>query len=178
LRRPALNGAGWNHEPGVAVTVDVHPFRAAWETRDLDAWSSNFAPDIVLHSPLIQTPFEGKETAIELYGVLFDALGEVEITHESSDGDSHVFFWRAEAGRRTIEGADLIRVDGDGRIREVRVLIRPLANIAAFAEVSGPPLAAKRGRAQAWVLRVLTLALRPIFAAVDFLAPRLTQRSG
>jgi SnoaL-like protein len=162
----------------VAVTVAVHPFRAAWETRDLDAWSSTFAPDIVLHSRLIQTPFEGKETATELYGVLFDALGEVEITHESSDGDSHAFFWRATAGRRTIEGADLIRVDGDGNVREISVLIRPLANIAAFAEVTGPPLAAKRGRVQTWVLRVLTLPLRPIFAVADFLAPRLTQRRG
>ena len=154
----------------------MHPFRAAWETRDLDAWSATFAPDIVLHSPLIQTPFAGKETATELYGVLFEALGEVDITHESSDGDSHVFFWRAVAGRRTIEGADLIRVDSEGRIREVRVLIRPLANLAAFAEVAGPPLAAKRGRIRAWLTRVLGLPLRPIFAAFDFLAPRLTQR--
>jgi hypothetical protein len=30
------------------VTVDAHSFRAAWQTRDLDAWSSIFAPDIVL----------------------------------------------------------------------------------------------------------------------------------
>ncbi len=156
--------------------MDVHPFRAAWATRDLQAWSATFAPDVVLRSPLIQTPFEGKESATELYGVLFDALRDVEITHESSAGDSHAFFWRAAAGRRTIEGADLLRADGDGRIREITVLIRPLASLAAFAEVVGPPLAAKRGRVRAWVLRVLTLPLRPLFAGVDLVAPRLIQR--
>jgi hypothetical protein len=108
--------------------------------------------------------------------VLFEALGEFEITHESTDGDSHAFFWRAAVGRRTIEGADLIRVDGEGKIYEIRVLIRPLANIAIFAAAAGPPLAAKRGRVQGWLLRLLTLPLKGIFAAVDFLAPRLTQR--
>lgn len=159
------------------MTSRVHPFRAARETRDLNAWSSTFAPDIVLHSPLIQTPLR-KEAATELYGVLFEALGEVEITHESSDGESQALFWRASDGHRTIEGADLIRVDDEGRVREVRVLIRPLASIAAFAEVVGPPLAAKRGAVEALVVRVLTLPLRPIFAIVDFLAPRLTQPCG
>src|SRR4051794_30293487 len=125
---------------------------------------------------MIQAPFRGRETATELYGVLFEALGEVEITDEFAGGDSHAFFWRAAAGGRSIEGADLIRVDEQGKISEIRVLIRPLANIATFAAAAVPPLAAKRGPIQAWVLRVLTLPLRAIFAAVDFLAPRLTQR--
>jgi ketosteroid isomerase-like protein len=160
----------------VAGAVDVHPFRAAWQTRDLDAWSATFAPDIVLHSPMIQAPFSGREAATELYGVLFDALGEFEITDEFAGGDSHAFFWRANVGRRRIEGADLLRVDEQGKISEVRVLIRPLANIATFAAAAGPPLAAKRGPIQGLLLRVLTLPLRAIFAAVDFVAPRLTQR--
>ena len=154
----------------------MHPFRAAWQTRDVQVWSATFAPDIVLHSPLIKTPFEGKEAAAELYGILFEVLGAVEITHESANGDSHAFFWRAQAGRRTIEGADFIRYDERGRIVEIRVLIRPLAGLAAFARVAGPPMAAKRGPVRAWVLRVLTLPLGPLFAAVDLLAPRLTQR--
>jgi hypothetical protein len=151
---------------------EVHPFRAAWQTRDLDAWSATFSPEIVLHSPIIQAPFEGKEAATELYGVLFEALGEVEITDEFTEGDSHAFFWRAAVGRRTIEGADLIRFDAEGMIDEVRVLIRPLANIATFAAAAGPPLAAKRARWRGWLLRLLTAPLRAIFAAVDFLAPR------
>jgi hypothetical protein len=156
--------------------VSVHPFRAAWETRDLDAWSANFASDIVLHSPIITSPFEGREAARELYGVLFDALADVEITHQSAAGDSHAFFWRARAHGRSIEGADLVRTDGDGLIREIRVLIRPLAGIGTFMAAAGPPLAAKRGPVQALLLRVLTAPLRAVFAMVDFLAPRLAQR--
>lgn len=129
-----------------------------------------------MHSPVIQAPFEGIEAATELWGVLFATLRDFEITRESNDGDSHAFFWRAAAGRRTIEGAALVELDGQGRIREISVLIRPLANLAAFAEVVGPALAAQRGQAEASVFRVLTLPLRPLFAAVDLLAPRLIQR--
>jgi hypothetical protein len=156
--------------------VDVHPFRAAWQTRDLDAWSSTFAPEIVLHSPMIKMTFRGQEAATELYGVLFDALEEFQITHEFARPDEYACFWLASAGGRTIEGSDLIRHDEQGKIAEVRVFIRPLASIAIFAAAVGPPLAAKRGPVQGLLLGVLTLPLKAIFAAVDFLAPRLIQR--
>jgi ketosteroid isomerase-like protein len=156
--------------------VDVHPFRAAWQTRDLDAWSSNFAPDIVLYSPMIKMTFRGQEAATELYGVLFDALEEFQITDEFARQGEYACFWRAKAGGRTIEGSDLIGHDEHGKIAEVRVFIRPLASIAIFAAAAGPPLAAKRGPVKGLLLRVLTVPLRVIFAAVDFLAPRLIQR--
>ena len=156
--------------------MDVHPFRAAWQTRDLEAWSSTFAPDIVLHSPMIKMTFRGPEAATELYGVLFDALEEFRITDEFARQNEYACFWQAKAGGRTIEGSDLIRHDEHGKIADVRVFIRPLASIAVFAAAVGPPLAANRGPIQGLVLRVLTLPLKAIFAAVDFLAPRLIQR--
>jgi SnoaL-like domain len=156
--------------------VEVHPFRAAWQTRDLDAWVDALAPDVVLHSPVTKTPFHGREAAAELYGILFTALGDVEITDEFALGDSHAFFWRAEIGGQSIEGADLVRSDAVGKIVEVRVLIRPLVNIAAFAAAVGPPLAAKRGRFRAPLLRLLTLPLKAILALADTVASRLAQR--
>ena len=52
----------------------------------------------MLHSPVTRSPFRGREAARELYGVLFDAFGAVEITDELAEGDSHAFFWRAELG--------------------------------------------------------------------------------
>jgi hypothetical protein len=156
--------------------VDDHPFRAAWQTRDLDAWAGALAPDVELYSPVITSPFRGRDAAIELYGVLFDALGDVDITDEFEAGDTHAFFWRANVGGRRIEGADLLRHDTQGKITEVRVLIRPLVGIGTFAGAAGPPLAAKQGRARAWLLRTLTLPLRAIFAVADLVASRLSQR--
>jgi len=148
----------------------------AWRTRDLDAWAEALAPDVVMHSPVIRTPFNGRDAAVELFGVLFDTLGEVNITDELLDGDSHAFFWRAQIGTRTIEGVDLVRSDEAGRVSEINVMIRPLVDIATFAGAIGPQLAAKRGPLRGPLVRLLNAPLRSIFILVDFIASRLTQR--
>jgi hypothetical protein len=154
----------------------VHPFRAAWETRDLDAWVAALAPDVVLHSPVVTAPFRGREAAAELYGILFEEFGEVELTHELGEGDTHAFFWLAELGGRRIEGTDLLHTNERGEIDQVTVLIRPLVDIGLFAGEVGPKLARRRGPVQALVLTLLTLPLRGLLALADLVAPRLTQR--
>lgn len=154
----------------------MHPFRAAWETRDLDVWVAALAPDVVLHSPVMTTPFRGRDAAAELYGILFEKFGHVELTHELSAGDTHAFFWRADLGGRRIEGTDLLRTNQAGEIGEVTVMIRPLVDIGLFAGEVGPSLARRRGRVQAVVLTLLTAPLRGLLAVADAVAPRLTQR--
>jgi ketosteroid isomerase-like protein len=156
--------------------VDVHPYRAAWQTRDLNAWAEALDVDVVMYSPVFKTPFRGREAAVELFGVLFEALGEVRITDEFVSGDSHAFFWRADAGGRWIEGTDLLRRGEDGKIVEITVMVRPLVGIAAFAGAVGQPLAAKRGAWRAAVLRLLTPALKATLAVADVVASRLVQR--
>jgi hypothetical protein len=156
--------------------MDAHPFRTAWQTRNLDDWADALAPDVVLHSPLVTTPFVGREVAIELYGVLFEVFGDVDITHELDDGRSHAFFWRAQLGAQSIEGADLLSYDEHGKIAEVTVLIRPLLGIATFAAAAGPPLAARQSSARGTLARLLTIPLRSLFAIIDTLSTRLGQR--
>lgn len=155
--------------------MDEHPFRTAWRTRELDAWIEALSPEIVLHSPVVRTPFRGRSAATELYDVLFETFGEVEITGEFADTDSHAFFWRADVAGRAIEGADLLRYDAQGKIAEIRVLIRPLVDIATFAAAAGPPLAARRSPTRGVLVRLLTLPLKGILGAADIVASRLIQ---
>src|SRR3954447_11674839 len=155
-----------------------HPFRRAWETRDVDGWAAALADDVVLHSPVISSPFAGRAAVRELYEVLFAAFGRVDIFAELTGGDARMFAWRGEIGGRVVEGADFVRADARGKIAEIRVFIRPLVDIGVFAGAAGPPLARRRGRLQALVLRALTLPLRGLLATVDVVAPRLAQRRG
>lgn len=151
-----------------------HPFRAAWRTRDLDAWIEALSPEIVLRSPVVRAPFRGRAAARELYSVLFQTLGEVEITAELAGAeDTHVFFWLAKVAGRRIEGADLMRYDEQGRIAEIRVLIRPLVSIAVFASAVGPALTARRSPTRGALARLLTLPLKGILTLVDVAASRL-----
>lgn len=156
--------------------MEAHPYRTAWQTRDLDAWADALAPDVELYSPIFNSPFRGREAAIELFEVLFRAAGTVEITDELSSGDTHAFFWRADFDGRPVEGVDLIRHDRDGKITEIRVSIRPLVGIAAFGVAVGPPLARKRGALRAPLLRLLMVPFNAILALADVVASRLVQR--
>jgi hypothetical protein len=156
--------------------VEQHPFEAAWRTRDLDAWGNALADDVVLYSPVMTTSFKGREAAVELYGILFDAFGSFEITDAFASGDTHAFFWLGELDGRRIQGTDLIRSDAQGKVAEVTVLIRPLVDIAVFAGAVGPELARRRGRVRGLLLTLLTMPLRALMAAADFAAPRLAMR--
>jgi hypothetical protein len=157
--------------------MTVHPYRTAWQTRDLDTWAQVLAPDVVLHSPIIRSPFRGREAAVELFGVLFETIGEMEITDEfAAENGSHAFYWRADVGGRWVEGTDLLRSDANGQIAEIRVMIRPLVDIAAFAAAIGPPLGAKRGQSRAMLVRLLTLPLRGLLLVADAVSSRLVQR--
>ena len=155
--------------------MDDHPFRTAWRTRDLDAWIEALSPEIVLHSPVVRRPFRGRSAATELFGVLFETFGEMEITSEFAGADAHAFFWRANLGGRVIEGADLLRYDEQGKIAEIRVLIRPLVDIAVFASAIGPPLAARRSPVRGALIRLLTLPLKGILTVADIMASRLIE---
>jgi hypothetical protein len=159
---------------GASGPVGLHPYRMAWQTRDLAAWAEALASDVVMNSPVFRAPFTGRNAAIELFGVLFEVLGDVEITHEFHQGQVDVFFWHATLGIRGVDGVDLLRRDGDGKICEITVLIRPLINIAIFASAVGPALAAKRGRVRGLAARLLTVPLTPFFALIDLVASRLT----
>ena len=156
--------------------MDVHPYRAAWETRDLDPWIAALAPDVRLRSPILRRPFQGREEARELFEVLFGAFGTVELMHEFGTGDTYSFFWRGELKGRWVEGADLIHHNADGEIYEVSVLIRPLVDIATFAAVMGPLLARRRGRVRGVIATLMVLPLRGLFALIDTTAARLSLR--
>lgn len=149
-----------------------HPFLAAWETRDLDTWAGALAPDVVAHSPMLTAPFSGREAVLEIYDVLFGVFDEFDVTDEFAAGETDMFFWRASVACGRVEGTDLIRHDENGKISEIRVLIRPLAGIAAFAAAVGPPLARQRGRVRFIMVRLLAAPLRWLLVAADRISGR------
>jgi hypothetical protein len=152
--------------------VDAHPFLKLWQTRDLDAWADALTPDVTIHSPIFTAAslFSGRETAIDLYSVLFDALPGLKITSELHDGNLSVFSWHAEIRGKDVEGADFVRRDEHGKVCEIKVMIRPLVGVAAFAKAIGPPVAAKRGKFRGPVVHVLTIPLPTLFTVIDKIA--------
>jgi SnoaL-like domain len=176
--RPSATTEASAGTPALAPPWDVHPYRAAWQTRDLDVLTRALSPDVVLHSPMFTAPFIGLDVAVELYSVLFEGLGNLEFTDEFSADGSSVLYWRADYRGRKIEGTDRLRIDQDGRICDVTVFIRPLDGIAVFASAIGPALAAKQSSIRRLLVQIVNYPLRAFLATADVVGTWLVIRQG
>ena len=114
----------------------MHPFRAAVEARDIDAGLALFADDATLDSPVAFKPFVG----IDQVGVVLKAVIATfedfrytdEIANEAEG--THALIFEARVGEKSVQGLDLLRMDSDGRITNLTVMIRPLSGLIALAE--------------------------------------------
>ncbi|MFF2729818.1 nuclear transport factor 2 family protein [Streptomyces sp. NPDC058008] len=119
-------------------------FRAAVEKGEPDALEDLFTEDIRLYSPVKFTPFEGKPMVLGLFGVLlrifegFRYIGDFEGTAETStdggEAPSAILLFRATVNGKEIHGIDLLQFDGDGRIKEFTVMVRPRSAVHALGE--------------------------------------------
>jgi len=125
---------------------DRTAFRNAVEARDLDHMLAPFAEDAVLHSPITFKPFRGRAAIRQLLGILLEVFQDFRYTDEleAQDGTRALVF-RARVGELDLEGLDLIRFDGSGRIRDFTVMIRPRSAIEALLAEVAPRLQRSMG---------------------------------
>src|SRR3954447_16652365 len=121
----------------------MQAFRDAVEARDFDALMALFAEDAVFRSPVVYSPYRGRQQV----GVLLAAVARVfeDFRYTRAIGnpgapDSALVF-QARVGDREIEGCDFIHVGADGLIDELFVMVRPLSGVIALAEAMGRQLA-------------------------------------
>ena len=150
------------------MTMTTHAFPAAIAARDANALIDTLAPDVVLYSAVTGTPFVGREVVADTYRSVLESFEELRIVDEFEGGDTHAFFWEGRMEGRFVAGADRIRLNPDGKVREITVLGRPLSGVATFLTGIGPRLARRRrGGVVATLLRVTALPLPPLLALLD-----------
>ena len=115
----------------------MHVFRTAVELGDIDAAVACLAEEVRFRSPAVYRAYEGRDEVIPLLRTVFDVFEDFAYTDEISDGDRTVLFFAARVGDRHLEGLDDITVDGDGKIIDLRVMVRPLSGLIALAEEMG-----------------------------------------
>ncbi len=145
-----------------------HPFAAAMDRRDHRALVETLAADVVLHSAVTEAPFEGREVVAELYESVIDSFEHVDVIDEFSTAETYAFFWRGRIEGRFVEGADRLRLDGDGKVREITVVGRPLSGVSTFLTAIGARFArGRRGDRVAALLRATSRPLPPTFGLLD-----------
>jgi hypothetical protein len=115
-------------------------FRKAVEAEDLDGMLGALADDVVFHSPVTFKPFEGREAVGTLLGVVSRTFEDFRYTDELDGDDVKALVFKARVGDKQIEGLDLLRFDGAGKIADFTVMVRPLSATMALAEAVGKGL--------------------------------------
>ena len=145
-----------------------HPFRVAFEGRDLNGLAEALAPDVVLHSPITSSfRFQGREQVTDLLAIVRDLFEDLSYTAEFGSGDDYVTVFRALVKGRRLEGTDILRLDDQGRVREITVFIRPLPGLTALTAALAPRLARETGRARALATTAMVAPLAAISRVGD-----------
>ena len=99
--------------------------------RDLAALDEILAEDVVFHSPVVHTPQAGKTLTKMYLGAAFHVLANDTFSYvrEVVSETDAVLEFEVEIDGLLVNGVDMIRWDGSGRITDFKVMLRPLKAI-------------------------------------------------
>jgi hypothetical protein len=88
----------------------VHPFRRAIEARDLDAAVALLREDVVFHSPVVFTPYQGREALRRILGAVVVVFEDFRYVREigADDARDHALVFEARVGDKQLQGCDFI----------------------------------------------------------------------
>jgi len=86
------------------------------------------ADDAVFHSPVVHTPQAGKAKVMAYLGAAAVVLGNDSFRYvrELVDGDNACLEFTAEIDGIHVNGIDLIQFGPDGKIKDFKVMVRPM----------------------------------------------------
>jgi ketosteroid isomerase-like protein len=105
-------------------------FRAAVEGGNVDEGAELFREDAVFRSPVLFKPYEGRDQLLKVLRAAERVLtggGQFRYVAQLEDSEEHVAMleFATEVDGKHVEGIDKLTFDEEGRITELKVLIRP-----------------------------------------------------
>lgn len=115
----------------------MHKFREAVEAADLDAMMALCRDDVVFRSPVVFTPYQGRDALRPILKAVMEVFEDFRYVREigAPDASDHALVFQAKVGDKDIEGCDFIRTDENGAISELTVMVRPLSATLTLAEM-------------------------------------------
>jgi SnoaL-like domain len=122
-------------------------FRTAVETGEIAGSSDLFREDAVFPSPVVYRPYAGRDAVLKVLEAAEQALGvggQFRYVHQLEDSDARVAIleFATEVDGRQVEGIDKPTFDEDGRIAELKLMLRP----ASALQVVGARMAEEFAR--------------------------------
>ncbi len=127
----------------------AHQGVAAWHAYmasggNADLLSAQVADDAVFHSPVVHSPQEGKAKVMLYLLSAAKVLGNDSFAYvrEIVDGDNALLEFTSEIDGIKINGIDLIQFGDDGKIKDFKVMVRPVKAVNKLWEMMGAQLQA------------------------------------
>ena len=117
-------------------------FRTAVEEGNVDKMPELFHEDAAFRSPVLFKPYEGRDQVLKVLRAAERVLGAGErfrYVHQLEDPNERIAIveFATEVDGKQVEGIDKLTFDEDGRIIELKVMLRP----ASALEVVGARMA-------------------------------------
>ena len=153
-------------------TLDVGgQFAMAFAAHDAAAIGTLLAHNAVLHSPITDRfHFEGREAVLHVLRAAMATLEELSYQTPLATSGQVALRFSARVRRRSVDAVTVLDVAPDGLIREIKVYVRPLPGLAAFAAAMVPLVARPGGRAASTGAALLLRPLVPIIRGGERLA--------
>lgn len=120
---------------------------AAWHAYmasggDADLLSAQLAEDAVFHSPVVHSPQEGKAKVMLYLLSAAKVLGNESFAYvrEIVDGNDALLEFTSEIDGIKINGIDLIHFGDDGKIKDFKVMVRPVKAVNKLWEMMAAQL--------------------------------------
>ena len=125
---------------------------AAWHAYmqsggDADLLAAQLADDAVFHSPVVHSPQEGKAKVMLYLLSAAKVLGNDSFRYvrEIVEGNEACLEFTSEIDGIHINGIDLISFGDDGKIRDFKVMVRPVKAVNQLWEMMAAQLQAAQG---------------------------------
>ncbi len=125
---------------------DVERFLAEWHRvvaeRDIAALPDLIAPDITLGAPPYWQKLQGERVVGHLLGLIVHTIEGFTYHREWAEGKELALEFTGKVGDMELQGIDLITLNGNGRVQNLDVLMRPVNGVIALREAIAPKMAA------------------------------------
>lgn len=106
-------------------------WHALVESRNAEGLDSLLAENVVFHSPVVHTPQVGKAITIQYLSAAFQVFfnESFKYVREVAGPTDAVLEFQVEIEGISVNGVDMLKWNGEGKIVDFKVLIRPLKAI-------------------------------------------------
>jgi hypothetical protein len=116
----------------------LNAYLDAMHKRDVSATEAHLADDVVIYSPIVSDPFQGKQMVQEILKQLLLNVDAFTPKQLLQDGADFVAIFTIELGTNKIDGMDHMHLNEAGLIDSMTVAWRPLPAIVEVQKRLAP----------------------------------------